>query len=242
MVVLPLWIATEIEDPDCLGLNAMIGNLLSLILIPPYRLPLLAFGDTTAWRDRYFCDMLYRSFIRLFMRGIERVSALLTPCAVPRNISLGDNLLRNSFWIRSTSPRFSCVIFISITSDYCMETSATWSAVSPRSYSFSFSSILRYKSTGWGVRRFKSSYHWRDTPASRHNCEMDTLAAFARCLMEFAKSLSLFFIAHIILSIHPFQRITAPFVPFGPLLQVRHIFLDILPYICGTFSALIHGQ
>ena len=143
-------------------------------------------------RDRYFCDILYRSFIRLFMRGIERVSALLTPCAVPRNISLGDSLLRNSFCIRSTSPRFSCVILISITSDYCRGASAVWVAASPRSYSFSFSSILRYKSTGWGVRRFRSSYHCRDTPASRHNFEMDTLAAFARRRMSFAKSLSLF--------------------------------------------------
>lgn len=192
MVVLPLWIATEIEDPDCFGLNAITGSRFSFILMPPYKLPLLALGDTTAWRDRYFCDILYRSFIRLFMRGIERVSALLTPCAVPRNISLGDSLLRNSFCIRSTSPRFSCVILISITSDYCRGASAVWVAASPRSYSFSFSSILRYKSTGWGVRRFRSSYHCRDTPASRHNFEMDTLAAFARRRMSFAKSLSLF--------------------------------------------------
>ena len=108
------------------------------------------------------------------MRGTAPDNALLTPCAVPRNISLGDSLLRNSFCIRSTSPRFSCVILISITSDYCRGASAVWVAASPRSYSFSFSSILRYKSTGWGVRRFRSSYHWRDTPASRHNCEMDT--------------------------------------------------------------------
>lgn len=128
------------------------------------------------------------------MRGTASDNVLLMPCAVPRNISLGDSLLRNSFCIRSTSPRFSCVILISITSDYCRGASAVWVAASPRSYSFSFSSILRYKSTGWGVRRFRSSYHCRDTPASRHNFEMDTLAAFARRRMSFAKSLSLFFI------------------------------------------------
>ncbi len=188
VTVLPLCIATETDDPVCLGRNATTGNRPSQILIPPYKFALLAFGDTTTCRERYFCVMLYCSFTRLLIRGTDRARALLIPCAVPLKISPGESCLRNSCWIRSISPRFSCVICIFMAKHYFCDLSAAGTMLSGRSYSCNLRSIFRYKSTGCGVRRFKSSYQRRDTPASRHNRDMDILAALARRRMSFAKS------------------------------------------------------